>query len=65
MEYRGFKLQHDGKFGYYHVKAVGRGSVPVELRGTYTTPKFAEKDIDAHLDKKGKKDGKAKSSNRD
>lgn len=62
MEYSGFKIEHDGVFGYFSIKALGRGSVPKKLKGRYTTTVFAQKDIDAHLIEKGGKNVKAESS---
>lgn len=63
MEYRGFNIEGDGTFGMKVIKPLGKGSVPLSLRGAYTKSSFAERDIDLHLSLKGgKKDGKAKSS---
>ena len=64
MEYNGYKIQGDGVFGYSHIKPIGKGSVPIPLRGTYTTKSFAMKAIDFHIstDKKGKTNDKANSS---
>lgn len=64
MEYNGYKVEGDGVFGYCHIKPLGKGSVPKELRGTYTTKTFAQKAIDFHLstNKKGKKNDKADSN---
>ena len=60
MEYNGFKIEGDGVFGYSHIKPIGKGSVPLPLRGTYTTKTFAQKAIDAYLSmKKGKVNDKA------
>lgn len=49
MEYEGFKIVGDGTFGYKDIKAIGRGSVPMELRGKYTTAVFAKEAIDTYL----------------
>lgn len=55
MEYNGFLIEGDGTFGYKQIKPVGRGSVPKQLRGKYTTALFAQSAIDAYLiTKKGK-----------
>ena len=55
LEYKGYKVESDRTFGYVNVKPMGSGSVPKELRGTYTTNRFAMLAIDTH----GKvKDGK-------
>ena len=62
MEYNGYSIAHDGTFGLYSIKPIGRGSVPAKLKGTYTTAVFAHNDIDFHLSKKGGKNGKAEST---
>ena len=56
MEYNGYKIVGDGTFGYSYIKPAGKGSVPLGLRGTYTTGTFAQKAIDAYIaeNKKGK-----------
>jgi len=60
MEYQGYMLEHDGTMGMINIKAIGRGSVPVKLRGEYTSRTFAKVAIDRHLAEK-KTNGKAKS----
>lgn len=64
MEYNGYKIEGDGMFGYSHIKPLGKGSVPLPLRGTYTTQTFAQKAIDFHVstNKKAVNNGKAKIS---
>lgn len=61
MEYNGFKLVGDGTFGYTYIKPLGKGSVPLSLRDTYTTKNFAKSAIDGYLasNKKGKTNDKA------
>lgn len=61
MEYKGYKIEADGCYGYKSIKPIGRGSVPVKLRGLYTSAIIAQKDIDAHLERSDKS-GKAKTS---
>lgn len=61
MEYRGYNIEIDGVYGYFSIKPKGRGSVPTNLRGLYTTPVIAQNDIDVHISK-GEKNGKTKSS---
>lgn len=63
-EYSGYKIVGDGTFGYKSVKAIGRGSVPKELRGVYTTDHFAKTAVDSYLQNtKGvNKDVKAESA---
>lgn len=63
MEYNGYKIVNDGVYGYCDIKPLSKGSVPSELRGTYTTKTFAQKAIDFYIsNKKGGKNGKANSS---
>jgi hypothetical protein len=60
MEYGGYKIQHDGSFGMYTIKPLGRGSTPKELKGRYTSYGAAKSAIDAsNKQKKGKADGEA------
>jgi len=61
MEYKGYEIVGDGSYGYKSIKPIGRGSVPKQLRGLYTTAQFAQKDIDAHIEGSGK-NGKAEIS---
>lgn len=61
FEHNGYKLESDGTFGMINVKPIGRGSVPKELSGAYTSYQYAKRAVDNYV--KGKeKDGKAKSS---
>lgn len=60
MEYKGFQILNDGTFGLWLIKATGRGSVPKNLRGRYTTAVMAQKDIDLHEKVKGKSNGGTK-----
>lgn len=62
MEYKDYKIVADGVYGYFNIKPVGKGSVPIQLRGTYTSRVFAQKGIDAYLSEKGKKNVKVESS---
>ena len=50
MEYKGYSVEGDGTFGYKKIKPVGKGSVHLALRGSYTTPKEACDAIDRFLD---------------
>ena len=53
MTYRGYKIEGDGTFGYFHVKNVsGKGDVPLRLKGMFTKPKEAERAIDRQLNSK-------------
>lgn len=46
-EYKGYKIQHDGTYGMYTIKPLGKGSVPKELKGRYTSTGAAKAMIDA------------------
>lgn len=61
-EYKGFKLMSDGTFSLTLIKPIGKGSVPKELRGSYTNKTMARKAID--LVERGKSNGKATASRR-
>lgn len=52
MEYRGYKIDGDGTYGYKEIKPVGRGSVPMPLRGAWTSAKDAQRAIDNEMNKK-------------
>lgn len=64
QEYKGYTIQADGYFSMYTIRPVGRGSIPKELRGRYTSYLAAQKQIDSYLNTKGKgnKDGTADGS---
>lgn len=62
MEYNGYKIVSDGVYGYFNIKPLGKGSVPIQLRGTYTNVIFAQKGVDAYLSEKGNKNVKVESS---
>ena len=52
MEYNGYMIEGDGTFGMKLIKPIGRGSVPAELRGSWSSTGFARKAIDALVGKK-------------
>lgn len=47
MEYKGYNIVGDNTYGYKLIKPIGKGSVPMELRGEYTSFPFAKQAIDA------------------
>lgn len=53
MEHKGFLLV-TGSMGMVGIKPKGRGSVPKNLRGAYTTKSWAMRAIDTHLSRKEK-----------
>lgn len=61
MTYRGYKIEGDGTFGYYHIKpSGGKGDVPTSLKGLFTRPLEAERAIDRQLSSKLTKNKSAK-----
>lgn len=48
MEYKGYKLEREPNFLMVEVRAIGRGSVHLSLRGYYQTYKDAMKAIDRY-----------------
>ena len=54
-----YKIEGDGIYGLKLIKPVGKGSVPAELRGKFTTEFEAIKAIETY---KGGKDGEDKRS---
>ena len=61
MEYKGYKLEY-GVGMMVEIKAIGKGSVVLALRGMYTSRGEAVKAIDTFLNKKESKGGRSKSS---
>ena len=58
QSYRGYRITHMGTFPMFKIQPPGSGEVPDNLKGFYTTQKFAMKDIDRSLDllkKRGRK----------
>ena len=58
LEYNGYKVVSDN-YGFKEIKAVGRGSVPMPLRGKFTSELEAKNAIDRLLQVKVPKDAKA------
>lgn len=58
-EYNGYKIVGDGTYGYKEIKSLGRGALPMSLRGAFTSEKVARQAIDYHLATKVNKDDKA------
>lgn len=54
MEYKDFKIVGDKTFGMVEIKPVGKGSVPLTLRGSYTSPRLAMIAIDSELSRREK-----------
>lgn len=58
QEYKGYQIVNDGTFGHKQIKPIGKGSVHLTLRGTYTTFGFAQRAIDLYLSQKVDTNGK-------
>lgn len=59
IEYKGYLIEADGTFGQKSIKPVGKGSVHMSLRGSYTSVPFAQRAIDLYLSQKVESNGKA------
>jgi len=58
LEYNGYYIENDGTYGQKLIKPVGKGSVHLSLRGSYTTVAFAKRAIDVYLSTKVEANGK-------
>ena len=47
-EYKNYKIVSDGTFGNLVVKGIGKGPIPLGLRGSFTSVLFARKAIDQY-----------------
>lgn len=63
-EYKGYNLGLTGSYALVQIKAKGQGTVPVPLRGMFTSFNDAHKAVDGYLNSlmKGRKNGKTKDS---
>ena len=57
-EYRGYSIESVPPYLLKGIKAIGKGSVHLELRGAYTTSSEAKLAIDKFLTSKEKPNGK-------
>ena len=64
MEYNGYNIEGDGSFGMKIIKTVGRGSLPLELRGSFLSIRDARRAIDIIRSKKEKLDAEVFSTSR-
>lgn len=51
-EYRNYRIVSDG-FSMYRIMNTGKGMIPKDLSGKYTSKVFAKNSIDAYLSTKG------------
>lgn len=49
-EYKGYSIENDGTFGMKEIRPIGKGSVPVVLRGSFTKTSLAQKAVDMYLE---------------
>jgi len=61
-EYRGYSVETQTPYNMKHIKPIGKGSVHLDLRGSYTNTKEAQLAIDKFLSLKEETDGKANKS---
>jgi len=52
ISYRGYKIAPLGTFSMYQILVDGKGSLPKELRGNFTSIEIAKESIDAVKDGK-------------
>lgn len=46
VEYNGYNIDGDGSYGMKLIRTIGRGSLPLELRGHFSNEHEARKAID-------------------
>lgn len=49
MEYKGYLIKLDKRTASHVIHHTGKGSLPNQLSGTWTTAMFAQRAIDAYL----------------
>lgn len=54
-EYKGYSIENDGTFGMKEIRPIGKGSVPIVLRGSFTKTSLAQKAIDKYLEENPEK----------
>ena len=64
MEYNGYNIEGDGSFGMKSIKTIGRGSLPLELRGFFLSDRDARRAIDIIRSKKEEPDAEVFSTSR-
>jgi|JI10StandDraft_1071094.scaffolds.fasta_scaffold647062_2 hypothetical protein len=63
MEYKGYNIVSDGTYGMRVIKGIGRGALPKDLNGAFSSDKTARKAIDLIVAKKEIKYGEVLISN--
>lgn len=64
VEYKGYNLVSDNKYGAISIKPIGRGSVHKQLLGTFTSYSFAKMAVDRLGNSKESKSGKDANNSR-
>lgn len=64
IEYKGYRLIHDN-YCMVRITQIGKGAIPLQLRGDFTNQNVAKTAIDSYLELKGVKDGKPSSGSAD
>jgi hypothetical protein len=59
----GYNIEGDGTFGMKIIKSIGRGALPMELRGSFTSHTAAKRIIDILHSKKEKPNAEVNSTN--
>lgn len=49
-EYKGYSIENDGTYGMKEIKSIGKGALPLVLRGNFTKTSLAQKAIDKYLE---------------
>lgn len=62
-EYGGYNIESDGVYGMKIIKTIGRGSLPIELRGSFSNETTARKAIDIVRYRKDVIDGEVVNTN--
>lgn len=60
MEYKGYNITGDGKFGYQVIKNIGPGVIPSQLSGSFTGPNPAQRAIDVYVNAKEREEIRVK-----
>ena len=52
QEYKGYGIERSTAFLTYKLKGIGKGALPKELQGSYTSIRFLKESVDRYLDRK-------------
>lgn len=51
-EYKGYAIERHPNYMTYNVRSIGKGALPKELQGAFTSIKFLKDAVDRYVDKK-------------